>query len=159
MFRAMRRFKQQLSTEECVEVLQQQNRGVLSVIGDDGYPYGVPLDHWYRESDGHLFFHGAAVGHKIDAMRECDKVSYTVVEPGIPSEKKRGLSVRSVIVFGHVRFVDDMEQKREICAALCEKLFPGDVEYAEREFKASGARVLCLELVPEHMTGKLVNES
>ena len=49
MFRKMRRFKQQVSDEECIRVLKEQPRGVLSMIGDDGYPYGIPLDHWYCE--------------------------------------------------------------------------------------------------------------
>ena len=107
MFRKMRRFKQQLSDEQCVEVLKGEHRGVLSVLGDDGYPYGVPLDHWYCEEDGHLYFHGAREGHKVDAIRSCDKASYCVFEQGVPNEKKRGLDVRCVIAFGRVRLVDD----------------------------------------------------
>ena len=45
MFREMRRKKQQISEDVCVEVLKQQPRGVLSIFGDDGYPYGIPMDH------------------------------------------------------------------------------------------------------------------
>lgn len=37
MFCKMRRFKQQLSTEECVAIMKREKRGVLSVLGDDGY--------------------------------------------------------------------------------------------------------------------------
>lgn len=33
MFRKMRRFKQQLTDAECVEVLKNEKRGVLSVFG------------------------------------------------------------------------------------------------------------------------------
>lgn len=54
MFREMRRFKQVLSQEECIEVLKNEPRGVLSLIGEDGYPYGIPMDHWYCEEDGKL---------------------------------------------------------------------------------------------------------
>ena len=56
MFREMRRFKQTLSQKECIEVLKNEPRGVLSLIGEDGYPYGIPMDHWYCEEDGKLFF-------------------------------------------------------------------------------------------------------
>ena len=73
MFRGMRRFKQQISNEECIRILKEQPRGVLSLIGDDGYPYGIPIDHWYSEKDGKIYFHGAREGHKIDAIRSCDK--------------------------------------------------------------------------------------
>ena len=70
MFRKMRRFKQQLTAEECVAILKREKRGVLSVIGDDGYPYGMPLDHYYDEGSGKLYFHCAKAGHKLDAIRQ-----------------------------------------------------------------------------------------
>ena len=38
MFREMRRFKQQVENQDCVEILKNEKRGVLSVIGDEGYP-------------------------------------------------------------------------------------------------------------------------
>lgn len=70
MFRKMRRFKQQISNEECVEILKNEKRGVLSVIGDNGYPYGIPLNHYYDEKTNSIFFHGAKEGHKIDAIKK-----------------------------------------------------------------------------------------
>ena len=45
MFRPMRRFKQQISESKCKEILKNEKRGVLSLLGDDGYPYGLPLSH------------------------------------------------------------------------------------------------------------------
>ena len=68
MFRKMRRFKQQITDAECIEVLKKTKRGVLSLLGEDGYPYGIPIDHWYCEEDGRIYFHGAKEGHKIDAV-------------------------------------------------------------------------------------------
>ena len=59
MFRKMRRFKQQVTKEQCIEVLKNSKRGVLSLIGEDGYPYGLPINQWYCEEDGKLYFHGA----------------------------------------------------------------------------------------------------
>ena len=52
MFRKMRRSKQQLSLEECQEILCQEKRGVLSVMGENGYPYGMPVNHWYCKENG-----------------------------------------------------------------------------------------------------------
>lgn len=52
MFRPMRRIKQQVSDEECIRILKEEKRAALSVIGDDGYPYTVPIDFYYDESDG-----------------------------------------------------------------------------------------------------------
>lgn len=58
MFRKMRRFKQELSKQECIEILQSEPRRVLSVLGEDGYPYGMPLNHWYSEKDGKICLSG-----------------------------------------------------------------------------------------------------
>ena len=52
MFRKMRRFKQQISDEKCVEILTNEPRGVLALYGENGYPYALPLDHLY--DDGKL---------------------------------------------------------------------------------------------------------
>ena len=76
MFRPMRRFKQQISEAECKEILKNEKRGVLSLLGDDGYPYGLPLSHLYSEEDGKIYFHGAKEGHKIDAIKNYDKASF-----------------------------------------------------------------------------------
>ncbi len=156
MFRKMRRFKQQISEEECIRILKEQPRGVLSMIGDNGYPYGIPLDHWY--SDNKLYFHCAKTGHKIDAIASCDKVSYCVMDEGYRKDGEWALNINSVVVFGRVHIIDDEDKKREICTALVRK-FTDDEEYLQKELTNAFPRVNCLELTIEHMTGKLVNES
>ena len=158
MFRPMRRFKQQISEAECIRILKEQPRGVLSLIGDDGYPYGIPLDHWYCEDDGKLYFHGAKEGHKIDAIASCDKVSYCVMDEGFRKEGEWALNISSVIVFGRISLVTDLEKAKLICTNITRK-FTDDEEYLAHELEHAFPRVQCLELMPEHMTGKLVNES
>lgn len=158
MFREMRRIRQQISKEECIGILKNEPRGVLSVLGDEGYPYGIPMDHWYSKEDGKLYFHCAKEGHKLDAVVRCDKVSYCVMDKGYRNEGEWALNIRSVIVFGRIRIVEDEDKKREICTALCRK-FTDDEEYLQKELKNSFPRVCCLELTPEHMAGKLVNEA
>lgn len=74
MFRKMRRFKQQISEEECREILKQEPRGVLSLIGDNGYPYGIPMDHWYCEEDGKLYFHGAKEVIRLMRLRSVTRL-------------------------------------------------------------------------------------
>ena len=158
MFRPMRRFKQQISEAECIRILNEQPRGVLSLIGDDGYPYGIPLDHWYCEDDGKLYFHGAKEGHKIDAIAACDKVSYCVMDEGFRKEGEWALNINSVIVFGRISLVTDPEKAKLICTNITRK-FTDDEAYLAHELEHAFSRVQCLELTPEHMTGKLVNES
>ena len=158
MFREMVRIRQQLSEEECVSILKQELRGVLSVLGDDDYPYGMPLNHYYCEADGKIYFHGGKRGHRIDAVRRHDKASFCVYDEGFRREGEWALNIKSVIVFGRIRFVESHEKAIEISRLLSLK-FTDDREYIEQEIARSGARVLCLELVPEDIQGKLVKES
>ena len=76
--RPMRRFRQELTAEECVQVLERGTHGVLAVLGDEGYPYAVPLS--YVHGEGKIWFHCAKAGHKLDAIRNYNKVSFCVVD-------------------------------------------------------------------------------
>ena len=158
MFRDMLRFKQQMTDEECLEVLRTAPRGVLSVVGDDGYPYGMPLNHFYCEEDGKIYFHGGRMGHKIDALRKDPKASFCVMDEGVRNEGEWFLRFQSVIVFGHVEFIEDQEKTYEISRRLSRK-FTQDEAYIEEEVHRAGPRTLLFALVPEHMTGKRVKES
>jgi len=158
MFPEMKRIKQKLSQEDCLEILRQEPRGVLSVLGEDEYPYGMPMNHWYCEDDGKLYFHGGRMGHKIDAMRRHDKVSFCVYDEGFRREGEWALNIRSVVVFGRIEWIEDPERVIEISRRICDK-FTSDEDYIAEEIRRSAARTLCFALVPEHIRGKLVNES
>ena len=158
MFREMIRKKRQLPEAECGEILKTQLRGVLSVLGDEGYPYGMPMNHYYCEEDGKIYFHGGQTGHKIDAMKRCDKASFCVYDEGFREDGDWALNIRSVIVFGRIEFITDQATVYRISEKLSRK-FTDDDAYIRREIERSGPRTLLFALVPEHMTGKLVKES
>ncbi len=158
MFREMLRLKQQLSEEECLGILTREPRGVLSVLGDDGYPYGMPMNHYYSPEEGKLYFHGGRRGHKIDALRRCPKASFCVMDQGFRHPGDWAWNIRSVIVFGQVEFIPDRETTLRISRLLAEK-FTQDQTYIDHEIQHSGPGTLLFALVPEHITGKLVNES
>lgn len=158
MFRQITRKKQQLSNETCIALLKKEPRGVLSVQGDDGYPYGMPMNHWYCEEDGHIYFHGAMFGHKVDALKRCDKISFCVYDEGFRRPGEWSLNIQSVIVFGRIRFVEDRERAANIIRMLSYK-FTDDTSYIEKEIAAALNHTLLMELIPEHITGKITNES
>lgn len=158
MFREMKRSKQQLSYAECTELLKNEPRGILSLMGDDGYPYGLPIDHWYCEEDGKLYFHSGKTGHKIDAIKNYDKASFCVCDQGYRREGEWALNVRSVIVFGRMEILKDQDTAIEVTRKLSYK-YTSDKDFIENEIRQSGANVLVFSLTPEHITGKLVNES
>ncbi|MBQ3383815.1 MAG: pyridoxamine 5'-phosphate oxidase family protein [Erysipelotrichaceae bacterium] len=158
MFREVKRIKQRLNRDECIEILKKAKRGVLSVNGDDGYPYGVPLNHYYDEENGKIYFHGNLHGHKVEALRKNNKASFCVYDDGYREEGDWALTFKSVIVFGTVREVEDNELILRICRDLSYK-FTSDKEYIEGEIASSGKRVLVHELTIEHMTGKKIREA
>lgn len=158
MFTKMRRFKQELTEEECIELLKESKRGVLSVIVEDGYPRGIPMDHWYDEEDGCIYFHGAKEGQKIDALKENNKASYCVMCESGKEENSWILHFQSVNVYGKVDFVEDEETKIKACSGICRK-FTDDEEYLHDELKKALSLVQVLKLVPEHITGKKIKES
>ena len=158
MFREMLRKHLQLPEEECIDILKKQLRGVLSVLGDDGYPYGMPMNHYYCAQDGKLYFHGGKKGHKIDAVKRHDKASFCVYDEGFQKDGDWALNIRSVIVFGRIELVRDRETVYRISAELSRK-FTDDEDYISREIEQSGPGTLMFALVPEHITGKIVKES
>ena len=158
MFRELTRKKQKLSHEECLRILKEEKRGVLSVIGDDGYPYGMPMNHWYNEVDGKLYFHCGRVGHRADALRRDPRVSFCVYDGGYRNDGEWALNIRSVIVFGTVEVVEDAERIAHATAMLSRK-FTDDEAYIAREIAQYAANTALLVLTPEHICGKLVNEA
>ena len=158
MFRELAKKNKKISIEECIEVLKGETRGVLSVLGDDDYPYGTPINHFYNEEDGKIYFHCGKYGHRLDALKKHDKVSFCVFDQGYRNEGEWALNVKSIIVFGRMEIIDDPETIADISRKLSYK-FTQDEAYIEKEIKENLRATLLLALTPEHICGKLVNES
>lgn len=152
MFRPMRRTKQLLPETESIAVLQSCTSGVLAVLGDDDYPYAVPLSYAYEE--GKLFFHSAVTGHKVDALEHSAKASFCVIaaDDVVPSDFST--NYLSVIAFGTARVVTDDDEKRHALLCLAEKYSRDYMDTAEAEIDGAWQRVCIIELAIEHMTGK-----
>ena len=157
MFREMRRFRQQLTEAECLAILTKARRGTLALAGDDGYPYTVPINFYFDRDTGNLYFHCAPEGHKIDSLRRSDKVTFNVLSEGWKEDGEWWLQFNSVTVFGRIRVVEDMELKEKELTAIGRKYFPKE-RSVEEAVKNSIERIFILELKPEYITGKHVNE-
>ena len=158
MFRELTRKNKAATREECIRLLESEKRGVLSVQGDDGYPYGMPMNHWYDPETGCLWFHCGHGGHREDALRRCDKVSYCVYDEGYTEPGDWVNHVTSVIVFGRMEIIDDRDEIIRVATALTRKFTP-DEAYLQFELEHFAHETLLLKLTPEHMCGKHVTES
>lgn len=158
MFREIQRKNKIIPMEECIALLEAETRGILSVIGDDDYPYGMPMNHFYNSEDGKIYFHCGKSGHRLDSLKNHNKVSFCVYDKGYKKDGDWALNVKSVIVFGKIELIDNIDMISDISMRLSHK-FTQDDEYIESEIEKYAHETLLLQLTPEHITGKLVTES
>ena len=158
MFRELTRKNKQLPNDKCIGLLKNEKRGVLSVTGDGGYPYGMPMNHFYNDEDGCIYFHCGKGGHRLDAIREDSKVSFCVYDSGTKNDGDWAYNINSVIVFGRIEVLCDMPTVEKIGDLLSRK-FVSDEEYIKKEIKAFAHETLILKLTPEHICGKTVREA
>jgi len=152
MFREMRRFKQLLSQEETINILNACTSGVLGVHGDNGYPYTVPLSYVYKERK--LYFHCAFEGHKIDSIKRNDKVTFTVIEQDDVIQEGFKTHYRSVIIFGRARILTDAAEKQYALKCIVEKYSPDYIDKGNMVIEDALSNVCIMEVNIEHMTGK-----
>jgi len=153
MFREMRRTAQQLPKEECYEILRSATSGVLALHGDDGYPYALPIS--YVLDGESIFLHGAMTGHKVDAMRRCDKVSFCVVQQDEVIPETYSTDYRSVIVCGRARIIDDPQKKLEAIRRMAVRYAPHNPRSKmDAEIAESIDHMMMAEIIIEHITGK-----
>ena len=157
MFRELTRKHKAIPLEECIRLLESEKRGVLSVHGDDGYPYGMPMNHFYDPETGCIWFHAGRGGYREDALARCDKVSFCVYDEGWAKPGDWVKNVTSVIVFGRMAFVDDLAEIVRIATGLSRKFIQDEV-HIRREIESGLHITRLLKLTPEHICGKHVRE-
>ena len=156
MFRKMRRAKQELSKEECIDILTNEPRGVLALLGDYDYTYALPMSHVYV--DGKIYFHGAKTGHKNDAVKNHEKVSYCVMDEGVLNDDGWSYTFRSVIVFGKITTLADKDEKIDRLTYLGDKFFPTHEETV-KEINRLIDKTEVFEISIDYMSGKIVEEN
>lgn len=151
MFREMRRIGNALPKEEAIAMLEKASNGVLSVTGDDGYPYGVPVSFVYR--DNQIVFHCATEGHKMDAIQRNPKVSFCVVEQDLIVPEEFNTLYRSAIAFGKARILAG-EEKRVYIEAIAKRYSPNYDKEAKAYIESDWAGFCVVVIDIDHLTGK-----
>lgn len=152
-FREMRRKDRQMTEEQAVEIIKAQKRGVLSVCGDEGYPYGVAINYGYV--NGRIYMHStSAESHKVDAIRRNEKVCLTIVEKEELDVAEYTTHYRSVIVFGKARILDDEPEKVIAIGKMMQGIVPAHKGNIMEHYGSVPSDFTMIEIVPEHITGK-----
>ena len=157
MFRQIRKKKNALSLEDAKKLLHQERRGVLAVNGDDGYPYAMPVNYFYDEEAGKIYFHGAKAGHKVDSLKKDDKVCFTVFGNEEIREEEWAPFMQSTIVFGRCHLLADQDEAMKKVAKFAMKYYPSK-ELVDEEVAEDGRAVQMFEITIEHMSGKQIKE-
>ena len=103
-WRQIRRKDRVLDRNGAEDILKKGTYGVLSTFGQDGYPYGVPVNYFYK--DGHIYFHCAVEGHKMDNLANCPQVSFTVALAPGSEESRRAAEKCADVSLERVQVVD-----------------------------------------------------
>lgn len=157
MFREMRRIKQELSLEEAKSLLMKNKRGVLSLNGEDGYPYAIPINFLYDEEENKIYFHGAKSGYKFDCIEKNNKACFVTYGDQELSENGWSYYLKSLVAFGEIEIIEDRDLAAKKLIELASRYYPSMSEIngvMERSFK----NALVFSLNIQHMTCKRVHE-
>ena len=157
MFREMRRKKNEISIDMAKQLLASSRRGVLAMNGDDGYPYAIPVNYLYDEEAQKIYFHGAKTGHKVDALRACDKVCFTVYGNETVRTESWAPFMQSVVVFGRCHLMDAGSETTRHLKQFAMKYYPSE-QLVDEEIAHTGKAVQVFEIEIEHMSGKKIQE-
>ncbi|KYZ75485.1 MFS transporter [Anaerosporomusa subterranea] len=151
MFKEMRRHDRGLTRSETDEILLNGVYGVLSINGEDDYAYGVPLSYVY--TGGHIYFHCAQEGYKLNCTRKRNKVTFCVVGKANTLPDKFSMEYASAIVFGEVSEVHDQE-KLAALMAFVEKYSSSYMEKGKEYADSVHHKTVVLKIDSKHITGK-----
>lgn len=157
MFRKIRKKKNELDINATEKLLLDSRRGVLAMNGDEGYPYAIPINYVYDEDNKKIYFHGARVGHKIDALRACDKVCFTVYGNETIKEETWAPFMQSTVVFGRCHLMENDEKAMALLKFFAIKYYPNE-QMVDEEIAQAGKAVQLFEIEIEHLSGKEVQE-
>lgn len=154
MFRKIRKIKNEIDKDAVDSLLHTCRRGVLSMNGDDGYPYSIPVNYYYDEANQKIYFHSAKSGYKVDCLNRDDKVCFTVFGNESIKDLEWAPYVQSVVVFGRCHLVDT---NNEVLKTFMMKYYP-NVDLVDKVIEEDSKFVQMYEISIEHKSGKQVQE-
>jgi nitroimidazol reductase NimA-like FMN-containing flavoprotein (pyridoxamine 5'-phosphate oxidase superfamily) len=153
----LRRSDRVMSEQRACDMLERGFSGQLATIGEDGYPYCIPL--LYIWMDREVYVHtSSARGHFRANVEREPRVCFEIDQPDQVFDYGRfecdsGLAYRSVILFGRIRIAEDRVAKQRFCEALMAKYGKPDTERPKNFFPRIDM-ITVYAIAVERMTGK-----
>lgn len=141
-------------------LLERGYCGRLTTVGEDGWPYAVPL--LYALMEGQVYMHNSrSAGHLRRNLDHEPRACLAIDEPGEVFGYGRyacdsTVSYASVLVFGTVRVVEDEGEKRRFCDALMRKYAEG-IEGRPEGFYPRLDHISVYAMRMERVTGKRIS--
>lgn len=158
----LRMYKRECTDSIKISAFLEQARTGFLGLSDFNGPYVVPLNFVWR--NGSIYFHGASEGRKISILRNNVQACFTVCEDQgtitdiVPANTDTAYI--SVMLFGSVAFIADLEESTEAMQAMLDKYVPGYYDnplaksHVEKYVSSLGSRTSVLKLTPTAITAK-----
>ncbi|MEZ7589297.1 pyridoxamine 5'-phosphate oxidase family protein [Veillonella atypica] len=158
MFKPIRKKINEIDRNATEVLLTFNRRGILAMNGVNGYPYAIPINYFYDNETQKIYFHGAKAGHKVDALKDSDKVCFTVYgDEHIDESEPWAPYVQSAVVFGRCRLLEPGPESIDRLKEFAMKYYPSE-QLVDKEIAHAGKAVQMFEITIEHMSGKQVQE-
>ena len=152
MEREMYKKDRQVPLEKTKELFEKGHHGIISVNGDDGYPYGVPVNYVYLNDK--IYIHSAKYGYKIEALEKNDKVCFTAILSSQILPGKFTAAFESVIAFGKAALIHDEAEKKEVLDTFIDRFSPDFKESGEKFIAGAIAKTAIIRIDVESIKGK-----
>ena len=152
MHREIRSKDNALDDKKTTEIIIKGSYGVLSTIGEDGYPYGIPLNYSYW--DKCICFHCAQLGHKLENIYFNKKVSFTVVTKSDILASIFDTDYESAVAFGTAIEVTERSEKKDILMSIINKYSADFVKAGKNYMKKHWDETKVIKIEIDHLTGK-----
>lgn len=126
----------------------------ISMVSPDGLPYVLPFNFAYE--DNILYFHSAPIGQKIDYLKINPNVcivfstGHELHNHNVEVACSYSMKFRSVLAFGKVKFIEDIEAKTLLMNKIMQKYTGKDFTYSLPAIK--NVAIFCVEI--EKIYGK-----
>ena len=149
----IRRQDRVLNEEQALDLLAQTEYGIVSMIDENGLPYGIPVNHVWDKKNS-IYIHCAPEGKKLRAIKHHPNVSFCVVGRTNVLPKYFTTEYESAVFFGTARAQLDEEEKMKALHLLIDKLSPEFKELGDTYAHKSFNRVEIIRIDIESFSGK-----
>ena len=158
MFKPIRNKINEIDRNATEVLLTFNRRGILAMNGVNGYPYAIPINYFYDNETQKIYFHGAKAGHKVDALKDSDKVCFTVYgDEHIDESEPWAPYIQCAVVFGRCRLLEAGPESIARLKEFAMKYYPSE-QLVDENIAHAGRAVQMFEITIEHMSGKQVQE-